>query len=104
MADISKEVEQPVAYPDKFLGAPFLPAFASFIFCMISMISCFAFRGSTAYGYIFLGAFPVLHVTIIGLGMKEPHLTTLMQTYYLTKVAPRNVGHKARKYRCFYPD
>ena len=102
MAYIQVAVQRPVAFPDKFLGAPMLPSFTAFVICGLGMMICFIFKNIALWGMLFMVVWPFLHGFLMMIGFREPHLTTLMMTWHLTKIAPRTLGSRAREVRIFH--
>ncbi|MPR09534.1 hypothetical protein [Microvirga tunisiensis] len=100
MKDIQVKIFRPVALPQKFFGAPALPALLNF--CLMS----FGFLGSALFQFLtpplFLIVGFAVHIFLIGSGFREPHMTTLFQTGHLLLRAPRNMGRRS-KTRTFYP-
>jgi hypothetical protein len=104
MADIQVIIQRPVAFPDKFLGAPVLPSMMAFCVCGLGMLIMFIFKSYGIWGGLFfMLVWPFAHGAIMIMGIREPHMSTLMQTWYLTTIAPRNLGRKGKSHRVFHP-
>ena len=90
MRDIQVKIFRPVAMPKQFAGAPEGPAFIN-----IAINTIFFFVASVAdlpmpIAIIFLMI--VVHVMLISLYSREPHLTTLMNTFNATRRKARSIG------------
>jgi hypothetical protein len=102
MPHIQIKIQRPVAFPDKFLGAPIFPALTVFIVCMFGMTVLFAIKSLAMWGVVLLILYPFLHGCVMYFGTKEPHLTTLMLAYHLTTKAPRTLGNGNIKKHIFH--
>ena len=67
-----------VAMPPRFLWAPQVPAIANFAIQMIVCLLCIAFFDTNPL--VFLITIVIGHICLIGLGMKEPHLSNMLKS------------------------
>lgn len=100
MTDIQVQVHRPVAFPSKFLGAPLWPA-GMLGMAMIVVMMVIIITSQPLWILVPILAYGPLHVMLIYLGHREPHLSTLMATYHHTQTSARNIGRAARGRRVF---
>lgn len=82
-----------VANPPKILWGPFLPVLLNIGLqfpLMFMAIGIFDINP-----LLFLVSILIVHIVIIGLGTKEPHLSTMLQAFGQTHKATRNL-YKAK--------
>lgn len=77
MNDLKADVYSVVAMPKQFLWAPFEMAIINIILAIAFMLISIAILGLTP----FVSLIPLIigHVTLIGIGTRNPHLTTTLQ-------------------------
>lgn len=77
MQDLKADIYSVVAAPKQFLWAPFEMAIINIIAAIAIMLLCIAVFGLTP----FLSLIPLVvgHAALIGLGTRNPHLTTTLQ-------------------------
>lgn len=78
MNELKAPIYMVVAMPKQFLWAPFEMAIVNMILAIAFMLLCIAVLGFTP----FLSLIPLVggHVLLIGIGTKNPHLTTTLQS------------------------
>jgi hypothetical protein len=98
--DIDTKIYRPVSLPQRFAGAPLLPASFSIVFA----VCCFLFLILSDFGVpvpmSVLGLLVSLfgsHLALVMLGAKEPHMTTLIQTMRFSLKKCRRIGGKAER-------
>jgi hypothetical protein len=69
--------------PKQFAGAPEAPAFVSLGIC--SILFCVASIADLPLPIIFVLLMLALHIGLVALYSREPHLSTLMNTFYATR-------------------
>lgn len=91
------KIFRPVSMPQKFVGAPLLPA----VFCVTFSVLSFLFLVFYDFGLdnvvIVVGFLTALiggQMALIMLGAKEPHMTTLIQTMRYSLQKCRRIGGK----------
>lgn len=92
MAEIQVKIHRPVAVPQRFLGAPVIPAATSIVFWMMLMMFSFTNQNTAMIGVLMIFPLIISHFFIMWAGFKEPHISSLMQTWNKTKVRPREIG------------
>lgn len=92
MAEIQFKIHRPVAVPQRFLGAPVLPAATSLVFWMTAMMFMFAGWNTAMIGILMLFPMVFCHFAIMYIGFKEPHISELMKTFNKTTIRPRVIG------------
>lgn len=77
MSDMKSEIYMVVAMPKQFLWAPFEMAIINIILSVAVMLICIAVLGMTP----FFALIPLVigHVMLIGIGTRNPHLTTTLR-------------------------
>ena len=77
MNDLKSSVYMVVAMPKQFLWAPFEMAIVNMVTSVAFMLLCIAVLGITP----FVSLIPLVagHVALIGIGTRNPHLTTTLQ-------------------------
>lgn len=94
MRDIQFRIYRPVALPQKFFGAPAMPAFLNFF------ASIFLLMASATFEFFFPPVFVVTlivgHVALMLYGAREPHVTTLIQTGNRSRKRPKNFGRSSK--------
>lgn len=77
MQDLKADIYSVVAMPKQFLWAPFEMAIVNIILAIAIMLICIAVLDLTP----FVSLIPLLfgHVSLIGIGTRNPHLTTTLQ-------------------------
>lgn len=90
MQDLKADVYSVVAAPKQFLWAPFEMAIINIILSIAFMLISIAILGLTP----FLSLIPLLlgHVTLIGIGTRNPHLTTTLQSSGKYPMRRRNIS------------
>lgn len=92
MAEIQVKIHRPVAVPQRFLGAPLIPAASSIVFwCMVMMFS-FTNQNTAMIGVFSIFPLVFCHFAIMWWGFKEPHVSSLMQVWNKTTIRPRSIG------------
>ena len=94
------KIFRPVSMPQKFVGAPLLPA----IFCMCFSVLSFLFLVFYDFGldnvFVVVGFLAALigsQLCLVLLGAKEPHMTTLIQTMRYSLQKCRRIGGKPER-------
>lgn len=86
-----------VALPSTLFWAPQLPALANMALHSLLMIYGWAFARLSPLTFII--SLLICHIFIAGQGAREPHLTTVLQAWAVSKKGTRNlVKSKTRKY------
>jgi len=77
MNDLKADIYMVVAMPKQFLWAPFEMAIVNMVLAIAIMLLCIAVLGLTP----FISLIPLVggHVLLIGMGTRNPHLTTTLQ-------------------------
>jgi hypothetical protein len=94
MRDVHVPIYRPVALPQKFFGAPAMPALLNFMFAPFLLMGSATFEFFFPPFFIFLGIFT--HFLLMMWGSREPHLTTLIQTGHKSRKTPRNYGRRSK--------
>ena len=106
MPDIQVIVQRPVAFPAKFLLSPQEPSLFFLMACGFGAMSMFIFRDLAMWGILCLFLWVPIHAALMALGIKEPHLWSITQTWmntYLTPTkTPRSIGNRGRTSRFFH--
>lgn len=94
MSDFKAPVYRVVAMPKLFLWAPFEMAIINIIASLAFMILCIGVLGLTP----FWSLIPLAtgHVVLIGMGTRDPHLTTILQATGRYKSARPNLAKIAK--------
>lgn len=100
MRDIQHRIYRPVALPQRFFAVPMLPAFFNFAASILLFVSLVMLEMPLQPIPLFGGI--IAHCVLLVAGSREPHMTTLLQTWRHTLAAPRNLGRRSRK-RIFHP-
>jgi len=74
-----EEILKAVAQPPKILWAPMVPALINLGVQFPMMFIGMGFGGANPL--YFVACIIVAHAVLVGLGIKEPHLSTMMQAY-----------------------
>ena len=94
MRDISFRIYRPVALPQKFFGAPAMPAFLNFF------VSIFLLMAAATFEFFFPPVFIATgiggHIALMLYGAREPHVTTLIQTGRKSRRRPSNFGRSSK--------
>jgi len=90
MQDIQVKIFRPISMPKQFAGAPEGPAFVSIGICTI--LFTVASLADLPFPVFFMLLLIVIHVALIGLYNREPHLSTLMATFHSTIRKVRALG------------
>ena len=86
-----------VALPSTLFWAPQIPAMANMALHALLMIYGWAFAKLSPLTFII--SFLILHIFIAAQGAREPHLTTVLQAWAVSKKGTRNlIKSKTRKY------
>jgi hypothetical protein len=86
-----------VALPSTLFWAPQTPAFANMGLHALLMIYGWAFAKLSPLTFII--SFLVMHIFIASQGAREPHLTTVLQAWAVSRKRTRNLHPgKTRKY------
>ena len=99
MQDISVKIFRPVAMPKQFAGAPETPAILSIGIC--SIIFFVAAMADTDFPIFWVFLMIAIHLSLIAIYTKEPHLSTLMNTFQATNRTARSIGPARDK--TYYP-
>jgi len=90
MQDIQIKIYRPVSMPKQFAGAPEGPAFVSIGICTI--LFTVASIADLPMPIFFMLLLIALHIALIGLYNREPHLTTLTATFHATTRKIKSIG------------
>lgn len=97
MNDLKTEIYQIVALPKQFLWAPFEMAIINIVLALVLMLLCIGVLDLTP----FFSLIPLImgHGALIGLGTRNPHLTTTLQASgkyppFRKNISPVSVGVK----------
>ncbi|WP_262266968.1 MULTISPECIES: VirB3 family type IV secretion system protein [Microvirga] len=104
MQDIDTKIYRPVSMPQKFVGAPLLPAVFSLCFSVLSFLFLVFYDFGLPNALVVLGflvSIFVGHGALVMLGGKEPHMTTLIQTMRYSLQKCRRIAGKSQ--RRFWP-
>ena len=104
MQDIDTKIYRPVSMPQKFAGAPLLPAVFSLCFAVLSFLFLIFYDFGLSNLLVVLGFLASIfagHMALIMLGSKEPHMTSLIQTMRYSLQKCRRIGGKPQ--RRFWP-
>lgn len=92
-----EKILKAVALPSTLFWAPQLPALGNMGIHALLMIYGWAFAKLSPL--MFIVSFLVMHIFIAAQGAREPHLTTILQAWAITKKGTRNLNKgKTRKY------
>jgi len=92
--DLKSDILQIVAAPKQFIWAPFEMAIINIIMAIAVMLMCIAILDVTPFWSMIPLAFG--HFALVGLGAKNPHLTTILQATGKYPFRRRNLAQTSK--------
>lgn len=90
MSELKADIYSVVAAPKQFLWAPFEMAIINVILAIAVMLTCIAVLGVTPF--VSLVPLVIGHTLLIGIGTRNPHLTTTLQASGKYPFRRRNIS------------